>query len=259
MSFEQDARYIADLLTLALCLLGRLLPFHSSSKVLDSFFCKFITSHNIAGIAIIASGLTLILISVECYKVRAMNALSWRLNKGNVIYVIAAIWIIATAYIITLFVFTSYDENKKQTKTKQKKCITYWPVHWANGNPYRILLSILVMLGFLIMFACYFSIIKGLYFTNTICNSIAQAGGQADAVVKQRIVKTLLTVTAVFVVSSWPYAVTKATNISPDSLFHRVSYLLVHCSSSLNPLTYAIGCENYRIAFKEVLNAIKLC
>ena len=247
---------IADQLILVLCLPGKLLPYvaHSSSKIFDSILCKFITTHHIAGIGMIASGLTLTLISVERYKalVRAMNAPSWRLNKENVIYAIAAIWIFATAYVIPLFVFTSYDENKK-------KCITYWPVHLANGNPYWILLSVIVMLGFLIMFACYFSVIKGLYFTNTICNSNAQAGGQEDAIVKRRIVKTLLTVTVVFVVCFLPYAVATATDISPDSVFYSVSYLLVYCSSSLNPFTYAIGSENYRIAFKEVLAAIKPC
>ena len=247
---------IADLLILVLCLPGRLLPYvaHSSSRILGSFLCKFITRHHIAGIGMIVSGLTLVLISVERYKalVRAMNAPSWRLNKENVIYAIAAIWIFATVYVIPLFVVTSYDEN-------QKRCATYWPVHLTNGKPYWILLSVIVMLGFLIMFACYFSIIKGLYFTNTICNSNAQAGGQEDAVVKRRIVKTLLTVTVVFVVCFLPYAVATATDISPDSVFYSVSYLLVYCSSSLNPFTYAIGSENYRIAFKEVLTAIKPC
>lgn len=247
---------IADLLILVLCLPGKLLPnmAHSSSKVLEIFLCKFITTHHIAGIGMLVSGLTLTLISMERYKalVRAMNARSWRLSKGNVIYAIAAIWIFATVYVIPLFVLTSYDENKKT-------CTTYWPVHSANGNPYWILLSILVMFGFLIMFACYFSIIKGLYFTNTICNSNAQAGGQEDAVVKRRIVKTLLTVTVVFVACFLPYAIATATDISPNSVFYSVSYLLVYCSSSLNPFTYAIGSENYRIAFKEVLTTIKLC
>lgn len=245
---------IADLLTLVWCMPGTLLSYTTQpGGKTGSFLCKFITTHSIAGIGMIVSGLTLTLISVERYKalVRAMKTPS-RLNKGNVIYAIAAIWVFAIAYVIPLFVFMTYDEEGK-------RCLTMWPTSSRNSNAYWILLAVIVTAAFITMFICYFSIIKGLYFTNTICSSNANAGGEADEIVKRKIVKMLLIVTTVFVLCFFPYAIATATNIRQESAFYRISYFLVYCSSSLNPITYAVGSTNYRAAFKEVLQEIKLC
>lgn len=242
---------IADLSTLLWCMPGTLLSYTAQpSGKAGSYLCKFITTHSIAGIGMIVSGLTLTLISVERYKalVRAMEAPS-RLNKQNVLYAITGIWLFAIAYVIPLFVFMKYDEENR-------RCVTKWP---GNGNAYWVLLAVIVTAAFIIMFVCYFSIIKGLYFTNTICSSNTDAGGQADAIVKKRIVKILLIVTLVFVLCFFPYAMATATDIPQESAFYKTSYFLVYCSSSLNPITYAVGSTNYRAAFKDVLNEIQLC
>ena len=244
---------IADLLTLVWCLPGTLLSYTSQpGGRAGSFLCKFITTHSIAGVGMIVSGLTLTLISVERYKalVRALETPS-RLNKDNVIYAIAGIWVFAIVYVTPLFVFMTYDEE-------MKRCITLWPTSSKNANAYWILLAIIITTAFITMFACYFSIIKGLYFTNTICSSNANAGGEADAKVKRRIVMMLLIVTVVFVLCFFPYAIATATDIPPESAFYKISYLLVYCSSSINPVTYAVGSTNYRQAFKEVLKDFKL-
>ncbi|XP_068755218.1 somatostatin receptor type 5-like [Montipora capricornis] len=245
---------IADLLTLSLCLPGKLLSYipHPPSNSLENFFCKFITTHHVAGIGMVVSGFTLTLISVERYKalVRAMDRSSRRLNKGNVIYAIAAIWIFAILYVVPLFLFTTYDE-------KQKRCMTFWPISLPHGNPYWILLAIIVLASFITMFVCYFSIIKGLYFTNTICGSNA-ARTQEDAVEKRRIVKSLLIVSVVFVLCLFPYTFATATNVPQHTALYSVSYLLVYCYSSINPVAYAVGSANYRTAFREVLAKMKL-
>lgn len=247
---------IADLLALVWCMPGTLLSYTTQpSGQAGSFLCKFITTHSLAGIGMIVSGLTLTLISVERYKalVRAMERPS-RLNKGNVVYAIAAIWVFAIAYVIPLFVFMTYDEEGK-------RCLTMWPTSsgTGNANAYWILLAVIVTAAFITMFACYFSIIKGLYFTNTICGSDANTGGEADAIVKRRVVKMLLIVTVVFVLCFFPYAIATATNIPQETVFYKISYFLVYCSSSLNPITYAVGSANYRAAFKEVLKQVNLC
>lgn len=245
---------IADLLTLVWCMPGIFLSHttHPSGQA-GSFLCKFITTHSIAGIGMIVSGLTLTLISVERYKalVRAMDR-PFRLNKGNVIYVIVGIWIFAIAYVIPLFVFMTYDEEGK-------RCLTMWPASSTNGKAYWVLLAVIVTASFITMFVCYFSIIKGLYFTNTICGSNANAAGEADAVVKRRIVKMLLIVTAVFVLCFFPYAIATATDLPQQSEVYKISYFLVYCSSTLNPITYAVGSANYRAAFREVFYTFKLC
>ena len=182
---------IADLLTLTWCLPGTILSYTvQPSGQLGTFLCKFITTHRIAGIGMIVSGFTLTLISVERYKalVTPMET-RLRLSKGNVLYAIVGIWVFAVVYVCPLFVFETYDEETQG-------CRTLWP---ARASAYWIVLAVIVMTAFVTMFVCYFSIIKGLYFTNTICSSNASTGGKNDAMVKRKIVKMLLIVTIAFV------------------------------------------------------------
>lgn len=245
---------IADLLTLLWCLPGTILPYTAQpSGRLGNFLCKFITTHSIAGICMIVSGLTLTLISVERYKalVTPMET-RFRLSKENVIYAIVGIWIFATVYVCPLFIFGAYDEGKQE-------CVTVWPASSGKANAYWIVLALIVITAFVTMFICYFSIIKGLYFTNTICASNANAGAENDAIFKRKIVKMLLIVTFVFVLCFFPYSIATATDIPQSSAFYKISYFLVYCSSSLNPITYAFGSTNYRTAFKEVLKKFHIC
>lgn len=247
---------IADLLTLLWCLPGTLLSYTTQpGGRVGNFLCKFITTHSIAGIGMIVSGLTLTLISMERYKalVNPMQT-RFRLSKGNVIYAIVSIWVFATVYVCPLFVFETYNEEKQ-------RCTTVWPTSSGKASAYWIVLALIVTTAFVTMFICYFSIIKGLYFTNTICSSNANAGaGENDAIVKRKIVKMLLIVTVVFVLCFFPYAIATATDIAAQSsAFYKISYFLVYCSSSLNPITYALGSTNYRTAFKEVLKEFQLC
>ena len=245
---------IADLLTLVWCLPGTVLSYTAKpSGQLGNFLCKFITTHSIAGIGMIVSGLTLTLISVERYKaiVTPMET-RFRLSKENVIYAIVGIWVFAIVYVCPLFIFGAYSEEKQQ-------CITDWPASSEKASAYWIVLAVIVITAFSTMFVCYFSIIKGLYFTNTICSSNANAGGDNDAICKRKIVKMLLIVTVVFVLCFFPYSIATATDIPQSSAFYKISYFLVYCSSSLNPITYALGSTNYRTAFKEVLQKVRFC
>lgn len=245
---------IADLLALVWCLPGTILSYTAQpSGQLGNFLCKFITTHSIAGIGMIVSGLTLTLISVERYKalVTPMET-RFRLSKENVIYAIVGIWVFATIYVCPLFIFGAYSEEKQQ-------CITAWPTSSEKASAYWIVLAVIVITAFSTMFLSYFSIIKGLYFTNTICSSDTNAGGENDAIFKRKIVKMLLIVTVVFVLCFFPYSIATATDISQSSAFYKISYFLVYCSSSLNPITYALGSTNYRTAFKEVLQKFRNC
>lgn len=244
---------ISDLLTLVWCLPGTMLSYTDQPNGhVGNFLCKFITTHTIAGIGMIVSGLTLTLISVERYKalVTPMET-RFRLNRENVVYAILGIWLFATAYVCPLFIFETYSEE-------HRGCVTRWPTSSAKANAYWIVLAVIVTSAFVMMFLCYFSIIRGLYFTNTICSSNANAGAENDVTLKRKIVKMLLIVTIVFVLCFFPYAIATATNIAQSSAFYKISYFLVYCSSSLNPITYALGSTNYRTAFKEVLKEFRL-
>ncbi|XP_022804417.1 neuropeptide FF receptor 2-like [Stylophora pistillata] len=245
---------ISDLLTLVFCLPGTTLSYtEQPNGHVGNFLCKFITTHTIAGVGMIVSGMTLTLISVERYKALVIPMETrFRLNRGNVLFAIIGIWIFAIAYVCPLFIFETYSE-------KYHRCITSWPTSSAKNNAYWIVLAVIVTTAFVIMFVCYFSIVRGLYFTNTICSSNANAGVDNDAVLKRKIVQMLLIVTAVFLLCFFPFAIATAADIAQGSVFYKTSYFLVYCSSSLNPITYALNSTNYRTAFKEVLNEFRFC
>ena len=245
---------ISDLLTLVFCLPGMILSYTKQPNgQMGNLLCKFITTHTIAGVGMIVSGLTLTLISVERYKALVIPMETrFRLTKGNVLYAIIGIWIFAIAYVCPLFIFETYSEE-------YHRCITSWPTSAAESNAYWIALAVIITSSFVIMFMCYFSIIRGLYFTNTICSSNANAGMDNDGMFKRKIVQMLLIVTAVFLFCFFPFAIATAADIAQSSVFYKTSYFLVYCSSSLNPITYALNSTNYRTAFKEVLNEFRLC
>ena len=241
---------IADLLVLVWCLPGAFLSLttHPSGRMGD-YICKFFTSHRVAGIGMFVSGLTLTLIAVERFKalVRPMET-RLRLTKGNVFYAIAAVWTFALVYVMPLFFLERFSEE-------QQECVTAWPTASYKGTVYWILLAGITTTAFAIMFLCYFSIIKGLYFTNTICSR--NAGCENDALFKRRIAKMLLLITVVFALCFFPFVMATATDISPRSSLYKTAYFLVYCSSCLNPIIYAVGSTNYRSAFRELLRDFK--
>lgn len=238
---------LADLITLIWCPPGLIMMFirHPGGNLGD-YMCKFVTKHHLAGITLLTSGFTLTLISFERYNalLRPMN-LSLRLTKGGVARAIVVMWVLGFMFVLPLFVKERYNETLQMCEIlwEDKAAAIYW-----------VTLAVLVVVCFFTMAFCYLQIIRGFYFTKTICAANSTSFRREDDRSKRRIVNLLLTVTAVFMSCFLPFVAASALPpVSTSGAFYKVSTFLVYCSCSLNPIVYTCQSSNYRNAFKKLL------
>ena len=105
---------------------------------------------------------------------------------------------------------------------------------------------------------CYGSLIKGLYFDNTIC---ASSGDRQEdrASEKKKLVITFMLATAGFLVGYGPYntfftlVVIGATQEIYPSVLSPVIIFTFFCSLCLNPVLYAFRSTNFRQGFKRII------
>ena len=111
------------------------------------------------------------------------------------------------------------------------------------------------------MVFCYGSLIRGLYFTNTVCPETETTDGERNSE-KKKLVITFLLATVGFLIGYVPFVafnivVTFQTNANIDINLHSdlqsAFEFLFSCSLCLNPLVYAFRSAHFREGFKRVL------
>ncbi|XP_020910264.1 prolactin-releasing peptide receptor [Exaiptasia diaphana] len=254
---------VADSLTLLWCVPYKVLifAFVHPSGVGGNILCKFFTSYNVTVITLTVSIFTLTTLSVERYRA-LINPLQrkFRLDLETVPYAIAAIWIASAAFMVPLFVVTEYIPEAKACRVK-----------WSSKEQ-EDLYSLCIMVfsiftPIMITVVCYIRIIKGLYFSNTICAIPTGLQQQSDVQEKRKIVKILLVVTGAFVMSFLPYASFRIVVASADENDHdkysklqslrEIFKFISYASSCFNPVIYAVQSSNYREACKRLF--LKKC
>lgn len=234
---------VSDIISLVFCVPGIVLRFfeHPSGS-LGSFLCKFVTMHHVAGIALLVSGLTLTLISVERYNalLRPMD-LHVKLEKRRVVFAICLIWGVSIAFVLPLFIEQKYVGEVKDCHMDWKSSASR--VYWAVlATTFGICLSIMIF--------CYFQIVKALYFGNLLPPN--DTSSEQDIRDKQKIIMILITVTTLFFVCFLPFIIVSAVNISTQSILYKFSYFLVYTSCSVNPIVYVFQSAKYRAGLKDL-------
>ena len=111
------------------------------------------------------------------------------------------------------------------------------------------------------MVFCYGSLIRGLYFTNTVCPETETTDGERNSE-KKKLVITFLPATVRFLIGYIPsmafYTVVAfQTNANIDinlySHLQNAFHFMFSCSLCLNPLVYAFRSAHFREGFKRVL------
>lgn len=249
---------VADLLTLLWCIPYKVLVFvfeHPSGSAGD-YLCKFFTSYNVTVITLTVSIFTLTVLSVERYRA-LMSPLHrrFRLDLDTVWYAIGTVWVAATAFMVPLFVVTKYIPSANT-------CRVAWPSKTQEDLYSISIMFFSIFVPLLVTLVCYIRIIKGLYFSNTICAIPAGPQQASDLQEKRKIVKILLVVTSAFVLCFLPYAsfriVVALANANDYENYSRLQSLreifkfLSYTSSCFNPVIYAIQSSNYRQACKRL-------
>ncbi|XP_022805146.1 somatostatin receptor type 5-like [Stylophora pistillata] len=238
---------VADAITLLFCFPGVLMQFvvdHHPGNSFGSFLCKFVTMHQIAGVTLLVSGLSLTLISIARHNalLRPMDA-KLRLRKKQLHLAVSLIWLFSIAFVLPLFVEQKYVDEVESCHMDWKAPVS--KAYWG-------FLAGLTLLSWVVMFVCYFRIVKGILCGSIFSSSSNQCENvkQKDIQRKKKIVKLLITITILFIVCFLPFALVSAMKVSSRSLFYKVSYFIVYCSCSLNPVVYAFQSSNYRTGIR---------
>lgn len=240
---------VADTITLIFCIPGVILQLaveHHPSGALGNFLCKFVTMHHVPGVTLLVSGISLTLIAIERHNalLRPMQQ-TLRLRKKQAYIAVGLIWTFSISFVLPLFVQQKYVDEVQGCHMDWKASASR--VYWG-------LLAALTALSLLVMLVCYFRIVKGILCEDILPSDTSQGEktNEQDIRNKRKIVKLLITVTVLFIACFVPFASISATSVSSLSLSYKLSYFLVYCSCSLNPVVYAFQSSNYRMGVKNV-------
>ena len=208
--------------------------------------CKFSA---ITSIVAMVSSFTLTVLAVERYHALLKPLRTGlRLKKDNINRAIALIWIASVLFSLPLFYF--YEQNKTFSKC--------FPRTNTASKLYMIIYYLFITYLPLAVFVyCYGSLIKGLYFTNTICSADTEEDRSSE---KKKLVVTFILATAGFVIG---YGTTTVFNTivilgggEQMASYTDISSVLLFvflCSLCLNPMLYAFRSTNFQEGFKRII------
>lgn len=240
---------VSDIITILLgpLLVTLILEGHLSNE-LRKCVCKLVA---LVEIATVASALSLTVLAVERYHalLKPFRA-GLRLNKGNIKQAIAIIWISSVFICAPDFVLRGWSESNSAS-------VGPWALDMNRASKvYTIITCILASyIPLVTLFYCYGSLIRGLYFTNTVC---PDTSGERNSE-KKKLITTFILVTAGFFISNVPLVVFNNVMASKDKEYinwkldaqiNLVLYFVFVCSLCLKPILYAFR------STKKGLNAL---
>ena len=222
-------------------LLGRV------SHKFATFACKAL---NIVEICIMVSFVTLTVLALERYHALLKPfRTELRLSEDNVKKAIVFIWTTSVVICFPQFFFAEWSE-------KRISCVETFDI----SKIYTLLYFTIFIMQSTIMFFCYGSLIRGLYFTATICSENDEEGDSE----KKKLVLTFLLASLAFLIGYWPHIVglcilvaseDNEQNYDPElySVLKTVSRFLFELTLCLNPILYAFRSSSYQQEFKRLL------
>ena len=213
-----------------------------------TFACR---AFNIVGICIMVSSITLTVLALERYHALLKPfRTELRLSEDNVKKAIVFIWTTSVVICFPQFFFAEWSEEHTSCVLPLDK----------ESNIYILLYVSIFILQSTIMFFCYGSLIRGLYFTATICSENDEEGNSE----KKKLVLTFLLASLAFLIGYWPYIVGLCILVASEdneqnydselySVLEVVSTFLFDLTLCLNPILYAFRSSRYQQEFKRLL------
>ena len=221
------------------------------SDELGKVVCKLLTLNEIA---IMASALTLTVLAVERYHALLKPfSTGLRLNEDNIKKAITLIWISSVVLCLPHFVFHGWSES-------HSTCVGPWSLHMNQATKVYVIINAVFVAytPFVIMLYCYGSLLKGLYFTNTICTE-SQEERRPE---KRKLVVTFVLATIGFFIGYGPFVVFYTVIASGGgqqitlkfySNISSVFVILFNCGLCLNPILYAFRSKKFQEGFKRII------
>ena len=260
---------VADVLTLLLC--PGLYDFALTSVRLHGFsgdvICKLFAGNAIVPITINAAVITVCTIAVERYLalVKPFRT-ALRISKESVRVVVAIIWILAVLSCIPDIQANTFNPSSSSSYPCQRP----WSLdEYIYNKPFIMFNN--VCFGFissLVLFICYFEIVRGLFITRTICSQTSVSNAERNA--KKQLARLLVWLALLFAICSLPFSIyftflvsldrkTVLENYDTLHFWHRICRLLLFANSFCNPMMYALQSSNYRDSFKALFSTKVNC
>ena len=213
------------------------------------FVCKLV---ELAELCTTVSYFTITVLAVERYHALLKpfrNGL--RLREDNVKKAIACIWVASILICLPETFFKEWSETRET-------CIGPWTLYLNQGSKACMVLNVVVfVIQLSIIMYCYGTLIRGLYFTNTVC---AETDGERKSE-KKKLVITFILVTIGFFIGNTPtlasYVIISAGDGTTDVRFYgqltSVADFIFSVSLCFNPFIYAFRSTNFKEGFKRVI------
>ena len=211
-----------------------------------TFACK---AFSIVEICIMVSSITLTVLALERYHALLKPfRTELRLSEDNVKKAIVFIWTTSVVICFPQFFFAEWSEE-------HITCVDPFDI----SKIYTLLYFTIIILQSTIMFFCYGSLIRGLYFTATIFSENYEEGNSE----KKKLVLTFLLASLAFLIGNGLAIVLHILVASGDneqnydselfSVLTAVSTFLFDLTLCLNPILYAFRSSSYQQEFKRLL------
>lgn len=215
-----------------------------------TFACKALS---IIGICIMVSSITLTVLALERYHALLKPfRTELRLSEDNVKKAIVFTWTTSVVICFPQFFFAEWSE-------KDTSCVGPLGIMTEESKIYTLLYVTIFIMQLTIMFFCYGSLIRGLYFTDTVCSETDEQGNQE----KKKLVLTFLLASLAFLIGYGPFVVFCILVAWEDneqnydskvySILEAVSTVLFDLTLCLNPILYAFRSSSYQQEFKRLL------
>ena len=241
---------VSDVITILLFLCNNYFTKDQLGHVKHKFATFACKAFNIVEICIMVSSITLTVLALERYHALLKPfRTELRLSEDNVKKAIVFIWTTSVVICFPQFFFAEWSE-------KRPSC---FPPPYKESKIYILLYVSIFIMQSTIMFFCYGSLIKGLYFTATICSENDEEGNSE----KKKLVLTFLLASLAFLIGYGPFIVLYILVASGDneqvydselfSVLKAVSRFLFELTLCLNPILYAFRSSRYQQEFKRLL------
>ena len=214
------------------------------------FFSKSLT---VVDISFMVSCITLTVLTVERYHaVLKPFRTGLRLKEDNIKQAIAFIWVASVIVCFPEFIFNEWSEE-------HSTCIGPWTLHMNQASKVYVIIYAVATtyIPMAVMFYCYGFLIRGLYFTDTVCSETNEERRSE----KKKLVITFILATTGFFVGYTPFVVLYTVVAARDdeqmdlqlySVISSVFVFVLDCSLCFNPILYAFRSTNFQEGFKRI-------
>ena len=217
----------------------------------------------IANVCGFVSVLTMVLIAFDRYFVIVRNKVM--LERRNAVIALGMAWVIGAAALI--YPVSSGGVTKYPFRQGDRNVCSHMNAALITEGSYRnplimkITFGIFVQLALLLLYARMgFFIWKTRY--GLLGNDMKGKPGAKSSKNKTKALKLMFTIVVAFVIFWIPYEVNTFLRVFPvskdncyiDPTFMLMSYSLAMLNSSINPALYALVSEQFRAAYKNILN-----